>query len=43
MFDRHETAGLVVEVSQIVVHEGDESDALPHLTHAYLLASEDLA
>jgi hypothetical protein len=28
--DRFESAGLIVEVAQIVVHEGDEPDVLVH-------------
>ena len=42
-FDRLEPTGLVVEISQIVVHEGDEPDALAHLTHPHLLAGKHLA
>jgi hypothetical protein len=38
-----EPASLVVEVSQVVVHEADEPDALVGLPDADLLAGEDRA
>ena len=36
-----EPTGLVVEVSQIVVHEGDEPDSVVGLADADILAGED--
>ena len=41
--DRFESTCLVVEVSQIVVHEGGEPDALVDLFDANILSGEDLA
>ena len=41
--DRFEPARLVVEVAQIVVHEGDEPDALADLRHADVLSGKDVA
>jgi len=38
---RFESAGLVVEVSQIVVHEGDEPDVLVGLFDSDGLTGED--
>src|SRR5215813_10230152 len=35
-----EPAGLVVEIAEIVIHEGNEPDILAHLFDAHLLASE---
>src|SRR5256886_16223690 len=35
-----EPAGLVVEVAEIVVHEGDQPDFLAHLLDAHLLPGE---
>ena len=32
--DRFQPAGLVVEVAQIIAHEGDEPDALADLRHS---------
>jgi hypothetical protein len=41
--DGLQSACLIVEVSQIVVHEGDEPDALVELFDSDHLAGEDLA
>jgi hypothetical protein len=38
--DRFEPTRLIVEVAQIVAHEGDEPDALAHLGDADALAGE---
>ena len=38
---RFESAGLVVEISQIVVHEGDEPNVLVGLFDSDRLAGED--
>ena len=36
-----EPAGLVIEVAEIIIHEGDEPDFLAHLFDADLLSGED--
>ena len=38
---RFQSAGLIVEVSQIVVHEADEPDAVVGLLDADILDGED--
>jgi hypothetical protein len=38
-----EPTGVVIKVSQVVVHEGDEPDAVAHLSHPHQLAVEGLA
>ena len=43
IINRLEAARLIVEVAQIVVHEGDEKNGLVHLPHPHLLSCEDLA
>jgi hypothetical protein len=40
--DRLEPTGLVVEVAEFVVHEGDEPDPIAHLFHADVLSSKHL-
>jgi hypothetical protein len=39
--DRFQPARLIVEIAQIVPHEGDEPDALAHLRHADVLAGKE--
>ena len=41
--DRFESTCLIVEVSQIIVHEADEPDVLVDLFDSDFLAGEDLA
>ncbi len=41
--DRFEPAGLIVEIPQIVVHEGDEPDPLADLRHADILPRKHVA
>ncbi len=41
-FDRLESARLIVEVAEIVVHEADEPHPLAHLLHTDGLARKDL-
>jgi len=36
MLDRLETAGLVVEVAEIVVHQGDQPDVVVDLLDAHV-------
>ena len=43
ILDRLEPTRLIVEVAQIVLHEGDEPDALAHLRHADVLPGKHLA
>src|ERR1700726_2097978 len=40
VFKRFEPAGLVIEVTEIVIHEADEPDLLAHLFDAHLLPGE---
>src|SRR5262249_57230255 len=40
--DRFQSARLIVEVAEIVLHEGDEPQALGHLRHADILPREHL-
>ena len=42
ILDRLEPARLIVEVAEIVVHEGDEPDPVAHLLHPDVLAGKDL-
>ncbi len=42
IFDRLDSSHLVVEVAQIVLHEGDEPDALADLRDAHVLPGEDV-
>ena len=41
ILDRFQSARLVIEVSQVVLHEADEPNAVLDLLDADLLASED--
>jgi len=41
--ERFQPAGLVIEVAEIVIHEGDEPDLIAHLFDADALAGEDEA
>src|SRR5262245_32443977 len=43
ILDRLEAARLVIKISHVVLHEGDEPDALAQLADAHALAGEDLA
>ncbi|PYR34296.1 MAG: hypothetical protein DMF89_16055 [Acidobacteria bacterium] len=43
VFNRFSPTRLIVEIPQIVLHEGDEPDALADLRHADVLAGEDVA
>ena len=43
ILNRFEPTGLIVEVAQIVAHEGDEPDALTHLRYADVLAGKHVA
>ena len=38
IIDRLEPTRLVIEIPEIVVHEGDEPDVLVDLSHAHLLS-----
>src|ERR1043166_8448929 len=40
VLDRCQPARLIVEIAQIVLHEGDKPDALADLRHADVLAGE---
>ena len=42
IIDRFESAGLIVEIAQVVMHEGDEPDVLVDLLDADLLSPKHL-
>jgi hypothetical protein len=42
MGDRFDPTRLVVEIPQVVLHEGDQPDVLAHLRDPDVLAGEDL-
>jgi len=43
ILDRFQPTRLIIKIAQVVVHEGDEPDALADLRHADVLAGEDVA
>src|SRR6516165_10359456 len=43
ILDRFQPARLVLEVAQVVLHEGDEPDPLAHLADAHVLPRKDVA